>query len=83
MYGFRARRFSRRPGMTGYFMSSVQNPAGEGSLIAGERAFPGWSHLVERLLEVGEDVVLVLDAEREADIAVGDAGLQLFLGRQL
>src|SRR5207248_9949705 len=43
----------------------------------------GRSRLVERLLEVGEDVVLVLDAEREADIAVGDAGLQLLLGGQL
>src|ERR1043166_2051521 len=39
--------------------------------------------LVERLLEVGEDVVLMLDAERQADIAVGDAGLQLLLGGQL
>src|SRR6202040_3425659 len=39
--------------------------------------------LVERLLEIGEDVVLMLDAERQPDIAVGDAGLQLLLRRQL
>src|SRR5690348_5805385 len=41
------------------------------------------SRLVERLRQVGNDVVLVLDAEREADITVGDPGLQLLLGRQL
>src|SRR5579862_1302540 len=41
------------------------------------------SGLGERLREVGENVVDMLDPHREPDIAVGDAGAQPVLGRKL
>jgi acyl-CoA synthetase (AMP-forming)/AMP-acid ligase II len=37
----------------------------------------------QRLVEIGDDVVDVLDADRQAHIARRHAGLQLLLGRQL
>ena len=37
----------------------------------------------KRLIEIGEDVVDVLDADRQPHIAIGDAGLRLLLGREL
>ena len=48
--------------------------------LIGLRARKPLSHRRERLVEVGEDVVDMLDADRKADIAVGDAGLQLLFG---
>src|SRR5882762_5037922 len=52
-------------------------------MYSGTTASLARSRSAEGLFEVGDDVVLMLDAERQADIAVGDAGLQLFLGGQL
>src|SRR5260370_30823667 len=52
-------------------------------MYSGTMASSARSRRVEGLLEVGDDVVLVLDAERQADITVGDASLQLLFGRQL
>src|SRR5690242_3515207 len=43
----------------------------------------GGSCLCQRLVEIGDDVFDMLEADREADIAVGDAGLALLLGREL
>ena len=37
----------------------------------------------QRLVQVSDDVINMLDADRQADIAVGDTGRQLFLGRKL
>src|SRR5688500_11516715 len=52
--------------------------AGIEAVPSGDRAQLGGS--AQRLAEIGEDVVDVLDADREADIAVRHAGL-LLLGR--
>ena len=41
------------------------------------------SHDREGLIEIGKDVVNVLDADRKPHIAVGDAGLRLLLWRKL
>ena len=38
---------------------------------------------VERLRQVGQDVVAVFDSDRQAHIAGGDPGGGLFVGRQL
>src|SRR3984957_5192117 len=38
---------------------------------------------IQRAIEIGENVVDMFDADRETDIAVGNAGLDLILGREL
>ena len=37
----------------------------------------------KRLIEIGEDVVDMLDADRQPNVAFRDAGLRLLLGREL
>ena len=50
-----------------------------GGLLGGEFLFGA----VEGLREVGEDVVDVLDADREADVAGADAGRELLFRGEL
>ena len=54
--------------------------AGDRLLLRRRRALSGRA---QRLSEIGEDVVDVLEADRQADIAFGDAGGELVLGRKL
>ena len=61
--------------------------------LLGAAAGDSWVHLRffslpgvprgERLLDVGDDVVDMLDADREANVTVGHAGRVLLLRRQL
>ena len=46
------------------------------------QAFPSCRRL-QRLVEIGEDVVDMLDADRQADIVVRHPGRELFFGRKL
>ncbi len=47
------------------------------------RAIPPSRRRLQRLVEIGEDVVDVLDADGQANVIVGDAGRQLLFGREL
>src|SRR5271165_7667263 len=38
---------------------------------------------LQRLIEIGQDVVDMLDADRQAHVALGHAGRELFCGREL
>ena len=61
-------------------------PRPPGNVASGElrlRRLGDFSRRLQRLVEIGDDVVDMLDADRQPDIVVGHAGRLLLLGREL